>query len=116
MSYPAVQKTNTLALLGMFLGIAGLAGVVLCCCSPILTSGWCGLFGLPTAIVGYLAKQQIAASGGTEGGEQMALTAMILGGVEILIAVLGIILFVLTLIGVIALPALEESLQGLSSL
>ncbi len=110
MSYASTQKTNTLALLGMIIGIAGMLGIVLCCCSPIVTSAWCGLFGIPAVIMGYLAKQQIAASSGAEGGEQMALAAMILGGVEIFIAILGVILFILSLVGMIALPALEEIL------
>ncbi len=116
MSYASAQKTNTLALLGMIIGIVGMLGIVLCCCSPIITSGWCGLFGIPAVIMGYLAKQQIAAGGGVEGGEQMALAAMILGGVEIFIAILGVILFILSLIGFIALPALEETLNELSAL
>lgn len=114
MSYIAVQKTNTLALTGMIISIVGMLGIVLCCCSPIVTSGWCGLFGIPATILGYLARQQIAASGGRESGEQMALVAMILGAVEIVIAILGAILFILALTGAIALPALNSMFSSLN--
>lgn len=113
MTYVAPQKTNTLALLGMIISIIGMFGIILCCCSPVITAGWCGLFGIPATIMGYLAKQQIESSGGAEGGEQMAVAAMILGGVEIALAILGGILFILSLLGMIVLPALESSLSSL---
>lgn len=112
MSEAFEEKTNSLALAGMITGIAGMVGLVLCCCSPIITPlvsiGWFGLFGLAAAIMGYMAKQQLAAREGEEKGQQMALAAMVLGGVEITIAVLGVSFFILMLTGLIALPALDS--------
>ncbi|NJN97525.1 MAG: DUF4190 domain-containing protein [Anaerolineales bacterium] len=114
MSEAFEEKTNSLALAGMITGIAGMLGIVLCCCSPIVTSGWCGLFGIPAAIMGYMAKQQIAARGGEEKGQTMALAAMILGGVEITIALAGAVIFILALTGFIALPALDSMFSSLN--
>jgi hypothetical protein len=108
MAYTPAKKTNTLAFIGLITGIVSLFGLLLCCCSPILTAGWSGVFGLPALILGYLAKQQIDASGNTEGGEEMAIAAMIMGGAGVFMAIVGIVLFILSLIGMIALPALEE--------
>lgn len=112
------RKTNTLALTGMITGIVGMMGIALCCCSPIITPlvgiGWFGLFGLSAAVMGYMAKQQLTVQGGEERGQQMALAAMVLGGVEITIAVLGVGFFILMLTGLIALPALDSIFSSLN--
>jgi len=110
MTYRPGQRTNTMSLIGMICGIVGLMGTILCCCSPIIAAGWCGLFGLISTIFGFMGKSQIEQSRGEETGKEMAITALVLGIIQLVFAVIGVILFVLSLMGLIALPILEEML------
>ncbi len=78
--YGGVPQQNKKALWSMILGIVG----IVCC----------GFFtGIPALILGNQAKQEIAASGGTQTGEGMATAGVILGIVAIAFGVLGAILF-----------------------
>ena len=105
------QEGNNLALGGMVCGIVGMFGMLACCCSPIVASGWFGLLGIPALILGYKAKQQIETEGGSESDKQKAIIAMVLGGIEITFATCTLIIFLLSLMGMIALPALDSLIQ-----
>lgn len=79
--YQAPQ-TNQKALWSMILGILS----IVCC----------GIFaGIPALILGNAAKNEIAASGGMQGGDGMAKAGVILGWISIAWTILAII-FVLT--------------------
>jgi len=75
-------KTNQKAVWSMILGILGLV--------------CCGLFaGIPALILGNIAKNEIASSGGAQTGDGMAKAGVILGIIAIAISVLSIILLAL---------------------
>lgn len=102
------QESNNLALGGMVAGIVGMLGILICCCSPIIASGWFGLLGIPALVLGYMAKQQIETTGGSESDKQKAMTAMVLGGIEIGFAACTFAIFLLSLLGYVALPAADS--------
>ena len=75
----ATPKTNQKAIWSLVLGILGLV--------------CCGLFaGIPAVILGNMAKKEIAASGGAEGGSGMAQAGFILGIIAIVLGAIGLIL------------------------
>jgi len=78
------MKTNTLALVGMILGIVGI--VISCLFWPIGII--LALAGLVLSIVGLM---QINKQPGVYGGKGMAIAGIILGAVALLLAILGII-------------------------
>jgi len=63
--------------------ILGIVGVVLC---PLLCS-------VPALILGYKAKNEIAASGGRMSGAGQATAGIVLGWIGTAFAVLGVLLF-----------------------
>ena len=86
---------------------------------PTSTSGWAifsliagilawlgvfGLGGIVAIISGYIAKNEITNSGGRVGGNGMATTGLVLGWLNIVVACLGVCLFILFFSGVLALP------------
>ena len=77
-------QKNPLAIASLSTGIFAL---IFSCC--------CGLFALPLSaaaiITGFLAKKQIAESGGTDQSRQFALIGMILGAVAMVLSVIFII-------------------------
>lgn len=77
------KPTNSLAMASIGLSVLGLIG---CFCFGIFGS----IFGVLAAIIGYMARKQIANSQDTQEGMQLATIGMILGIVE---AALGIIAF-----------------------
>jgi hypothetical protein len=76
---PAHVSTNTMAILSLVAGIAGLSVV------PFIGS-------VAAVILGPIAKREIAASGGAQGGEGLATAGTILGWVGIGLTVLGLCL------------------------
>jgi hypothetical protein len=82
---PAPAPTNTMAILSLIAGIAGLSVL------PFVGS-------VVAVILGPIAKRDIAASGGAQTGEGLATAGTILGWVGIGLTVLG-----LCLIGVLVL-------------
>lgn len=76
---PAPKTTNTMALLSLLAGIAGLT------IFPFLGS-------IVAVILGPLAKREIAASNGAQGGEGLATAGTILGWVGIGLTFLGVCL------------------------
>ena len=78
--YGGVPQQNKKALWSMILGILGLV--------------CCGFFtGVPALIIGNQAKQEIAASGGTQTGEGMAKAGVILGIIAIVFGIIGAIVY-----------------------
>jgi Domain of unknown function (DUF4190) len=75
-STPAPKSTNTMAILSLVAGIAGLSFV------PFLGS-------IIAVILGPIAKREIAASAGAQTGEGLATAGTILGWVGIGVTVLG---------------------------
>lgn len=106
--------TNSLAIISIITGIAGLLGFFACCCSPAITGGWFLLLGIPAAITGWMARNQIMQSYGQQEGESLALTGLIMGIVEIVVALFFICLTIFSMMGMIALPAFEEIMQSSS--
>lgn len=80
----AAQQQNQKAMWSMILGILGLV--------------CCGIFtAIPALILGNMAKQEIAASGGRQSGQGMAQAGFIMGIVGIVLSVLGIVVWVVIL-------------------
>lgn len=76
----AAQQQNQKAMWSMILGILGLV--------------CCGLFaGIPAWILGNQAKQEIAASGGTQSGAGMAQAGFIMGIISVVLSVVGIVIY-----------------------
>ncbi|MHC1783892.1 MAG: DUF4190 domain-containing protein [Anaerolineaceae bacterium] len=88
---------------------------------PTSTSGWAifsliagllawlgvfGLGGLAAVIAGHVAKGQIRASDGRVGGDGLATAGLVLGYLNLALALLGICLFVLMFAGIIGTPLL----------
>lgn len=83
----AQPRTNALSIVSLVTGILG----VFPCCSVLV-------FGIAAAVTGYIARNQIAQSGGTQKGAGMAKAGLILGIVGV---VLGILIWILNLSGII---------------
>jgi hypothetical protein len=60
---------NPLALVSLCLGIAAFAGILSCCCHSVITGAWMLPFGIPAAILGWVAHNQITQSGGGQRAE-----------------------------------------------
>lgn len=88
---------------------------------PASTSGWAifsliagllawlgvfGLGGLAAVIAGHVAKGQIRGSGGRMGGEGLATAGLVLGYLNLALAVLGGCLMILMFAGIIGTPLL----------
>jgi len=70
---------------------------------------WLGVFGIggiAAVIAGHIAKSEINSSSGRKSGAGMATAGLVLGYLNIALALLGICLFVLIFAGAIATPAL----------
>jgi|WetSurMetagenome_2_1015567.scaffolds.fasta_scaffold117648_2 hypothetical protein len=87
---PKPAETNTLAIISL---IAGILGFNLCA----------GIGSLIAIITGHIAKRQIRSSQGTQTGDGLATAGLVLGYIEIGIAVVGICLYLLFFGGVLAL-------------
>ena len=78
-------ETNKKALWSMIVGIVSLV-IGLCC-------GFIALGGIASIILGVIARKEIAASGGTQKGNGMAIAGIATGAVALVILVLVIILY-----------------------
>ncbi len=77
--YGGMPQQNKKALWSMILGIVGLV--------------CCGFAGIAALILGNQAKQEIAASRGTQTGEGMAKAGVILGIISIVLLAIGIVFY-----------------------
>lgn len=78
----AISQRNTLALVSMIVGIASL---VICCAGVPA--------GIAALIMGFIARNQIQQSGGTQGGGGFALTGIICGGAAILVSIIAYVIY-----------------------
>jgi len=99
---------NPLGLISLIVSLVGLLGVLLCCCSAAITVVWCGLFGTASVILAVIARRQVDAGNGTPADRSKAGLALIIGIVQLAIALLAIVFMVLALLGYVAVPAIEE--------
>ena len=105
---PGAPKNNTLAIISLVLGIAGLPFL---CLSFVLAFCGCfsGLLAIAALITGFMARTQIQASG--ESGNGIALAGMIIGGLQIVLIMCGVCFFIL----VALVPAIGEIFSGIIS-
>lgn len=80
-------KTNTLSIVSLICGLLGLAG---CLCGGAIGGI---LFGIPAVITGWLARKQLIEDRLEQQGSQLAMAGMILGSIEVVLGVLGLVLF-----------------------
>ncbi|HOM67082.1 MAG TPA: DUF4190 domain-containing protein [Brevefilum fermentans] len=88
---PIYQQTSTMAVISLISGIASFFIL------PLLGA-------ILAIILGYSAKKEIAQSGGALTGEGLATWGLILGWVNIGLALIGICLSILVFAGVLTLP------------
>lgn len=76
------RKTNTLAIISLVLGILSVLFLILSFCG----FGYFSLiFGLPAAILGFMARKQIDGSRGTETGRGLAIAGLITGTISVVV-------------------------------
>jgi hypothetical protein len=80
---------NPLAIASLVTGILS----IVCC---FAFGGLGVVLGGAGVVLGYLAKQQIAESGGTQQGDPLALGGMITGGIGAVLGLIGLILFIVS--------------------
>lgn len=87
----AYQSTSTTAIISLVAGILGWTFL------PTLGA-------IVAVITGYMAKNEIRASGGRVGGEGLATAGLVLGWVHLGVVVIGLCLAALAIAGVISIP------------
>jgi hypothetical protein len=100
---PPEQKTNTLSIASLVLGVVGL----LMSCLAVLTAALgigvvCGclgfLLGIAALVTGFMARSQIKTSG--EKGAGLALAGMLTGGLQVVLMLCSVVaIAILTLLG-----------------
>jgi hypothetical protein len=84
-----IQQTNVWAIVSLVSGVLA----------------WLGLFGLggiAAVICGHVAKGQIRASGGLQGGDGLATIGLVLGYINVAITVMAVCLGILIMVGAIS--------------
>ena len=81
------MKTNSLAITSLVLGIVSIP-MAFCYGAGIL-------FGIAAFITGLIARRQIEESAGTQSGNGMAITGMVLGGIIGVLGALAIVVIVI---------------------
>jgi uncharacterized membrane protein len=91
--------------------IAGLVGLVFAtvffCLLGIYSAAFAAIGGIIGLVCGFMAKSEIANSHGTIGGAGLATAGVIVGLVNVAIAVLSVLLLILLLFGIIGLGLLS---------
>ena len=89
-------KNNTMALLGMIGGIiADVALLASCCILPVVGHIFAIIFGIAALIFGFIGRKQIKESDGEEGGDGMALAALITGGIGVGLGLVGLVFYLI---------------------
>jgi hypothetical protein len=86
---PIVQETNTWAIISLVSGILAWMGVF-------------GLGGIAAVICGHVAKNQIRISYGKMSGDGIATAGLVLGYLNLVLALVALCLLVLVMVGVIS--------------
>lgn len=97
-----VQQTNIWSIISLVSGILAWVGVF-------------GLGGIVAVICGHIAKNQIRSSAGSMGGDGIATAGLVLGYVNLALALVALCLFVLVTVGVISGAAICPFLFNRSS-
>ena len=95
---PLVRQTNTLAVVSLVASILA----------------WLGLFGIGGIIgiiTGTIARREIRASNGAQDGDGIALTGIILGGVNVVLVCLGLLCALAFFVAIPAMGIASESMR-----
>jgi hypothetical protein len=93
---PRPPETNTLAIISL---IAGILGFNVCA----------GIGSVIAIITGHIAKGQIRSSQGTQTGDGLATAGLVLGYIEIGLAVVGVCVYLIFFGGILALIGSSSS-------
>ncbi|TKJ28914.1 MAG: hypothetical protein CEE40_10340 [Chloroflexi bacterium B3_Chlor] len=106
-SVPTLERPpmNPLALASLALGIVEFGGILFCCCHFMIGGAWMLVFGIPAAIMGWVARGQIAQSGGEQRGEEFALAGLALGAGGTVVGIILIVVSICAIAGVLTLPS-----------
>lgn len=111
---PAIPvKTNTLAIVSL---VTGILGIVMFCISYLLffTYICVGLLSPAALITGLISLKQIKQSNGAESGKGFAIAGIVTGGLNTLTLCVFAVLFLLVVLGVVAIPFLDPSAYGIT--
>jgi thiol:disulfide interchange protein len=107
--YQPAPPSSSKAIISMISSIAGLVlGLSFLCAFMPCSLPLFGIGGIVGLILGRQAQAEIAASGGTLGGEGMAQAGIIMGWINVGFAALALLLIVLAVVGVVGLGILSE--------
>ena len=100
------NKTNTLSIVSLVTGIIGI---------PLAFCYGAGLpLSIAAVITGYIGRNQIKESGGTQGGNGMATAGLILGAIPLVFGVCAFcVLVVLTLMGPVIGNVFSDIITGM---
>ncbi len=88
---PIAQQTSTLAIVSLVAGVLGWTFV------PTLGA-------IVAVITGYMAKSEIRQSNGTLAGDGLATAGLVLGWLHLALAIIGICLVILMIMGFVSVP------------
>lgn len=107
--YQEAPHNSGKAIASMVVGIAGaVIGLPSFCLFGLCATGVMVPCAIASLILGYMAKREIDESGGTIGGSGMATAGIILGWVDIGMAVIAAIVGILALLGLVGLSFLQQ--------
>lgn len=94
-----MQRTNTMALVSLISGIVSWVAM------PFVA-------GIVAIVCGHMARKQIRASYGAEGGDGLAVTGLILGYINVVSSLAGILLVVFGVFGMACLSVAAGAAGG----
>jgi hypothetical protein len=107
--YQKAPPNSGKAIASMVIGVAGaVIGLPSFCLFGLCATGVMVPCAIVSLILGYMAKREIDQSGGAIGGSGMATAGIILGWVDIGLAVIAAILGILALLGLVGLSFLQQ--------
>ena len=105
--------TNTLAIVGLILGIISIIAVFTSCCVLPLVSSIIGtVCGIAALILGLTAKKQILSQGGAPSQMKLANASFILGLIGSILGVISVVIAIITQL-VLAGPFIEQQFQDI---
>jgi len=107
------NKSNSLAMIGMILGIISLAMILMSCCViPLLTSILGTFLGVAALIMGVVAKKQIRDQGIAPSQMKIANAAFIIGLIGTILGFFSIIIAIITTL-VMTGPLIEQQFEDI---